>query len=63
MKCCLDRSRDTKSEKCRSAWVVMHQTKIAVTALDESISASATGICISSEVITKSGRIFVCPTS
>ena len=31
--------------------------------LNASIGASATGICVSSEVITESGRIFVCPTS
>ena len=31
--------------------------------VEESISASATGICVSSEVITESGQIFVCPTS
>ena len=31
--------------------------------LDDGIGASATGICVSSEVITESGQIFVCPTS
>lgn len=54
MKCCLDRSRDTKSEKCRSAWVVMHQTKIAVTAMDESISDNLSvpyGLEVASDVV------------
>ena len=31
--------------------------------LNASIGASATGICVSSGVITESGQIFVCPTS